>query len=1023
MTVKAKLKSSVTDYERLLDWLPDIIFEVDDELNITYVNQVAFKITGYSAEDFNNGLNVAQMISPRDLDKAKNNIKQILSGEISGPMDYPLRKKDGSEYWARIHSRPIYRNRTIVGMRGVIHDITDRKLAEEKLKKSEELFRRTFNVQLDALFILDADNPPHIIDCNPAASKIFGYSKEEMIGRTTEFLNVDDKTLKDFQDQLSNAIDKEDYFYLPSFHMKRKDGTIFPTDHGVTPLKDDNGVRIGWVSSIRDITDRQKAESGLRESEAKYSKLVEQARDGIAIVQDGVYKFLNKAFLELTGYSKDELIEHDFFKIVVQESRNIITQRYKMRIAGEDIPSKYELKIQCKNESIKNIELNASKIEYQNQPAILAILRDITEQKTIERELKESVEKFKRIFEVIPDLYFLVSKDTSILEYRGKEDEFYVPPDSFKNRKMTEILPPDLTKKCLKLVQKTIEKEQSQILEYELSMKDGVRYYEARFLHFSEDRVAIFIRDITERKKAEFRLVESELKYRLITENANDLIAVLNENLKHEFINEATYERILGYDRADLLGRSPIDLIHPDELDLALKTFKEGFEKGEGSGEFRLKKRDGNYVWLEIRGKTFIDPNGKIKALLISRDISERKLAEQKLKESEEKYRLITENANDLIIVINEKFETEYINEQVHKKLLGYSDGETLGKNGLEFIHPNDVKLAIAATQKAFREGTGNVELRIKDKNGNYIWLDANGKIFTDDAGKKKLLIISRDISERKKFEEERKDYLLNLEKEVELKTNELMQKEKLATIGLLAAGVAHEINNPIMGIMNFAEIIKSALKNHQDISLDAKPFSFIDGIISESQRISRIINDLLIFARKDTEKPRDAAILDVINSTIGLLAPKLMYEKICLNLNFEEELPKMTLMTNKLRQVFLNLFQNSIDALDEKFGELDQKDLKKISVKLKKQTINDEEFVKITIRDNGTGIKKENLRRIFDPFFTTKKHTKEHGTGLGLSISYDIIKSHGGEIKIDSEWGEYTLVEILLPIKSKLGG
>lgn len=149
----------------------------------------------------------------------------------------------------------------------VVRDITRRKKAEKASRESKELFEKTFNSQRDAIFILDSEVPATIRDHNPAATDVFGYSRQEMLGRTVGFLHVDETTLKQFQDHLYSAIAERGFIQLFEFRMRRKNGTIFPTEHTVSPLKDGRGRRIGWVSVVRDITDRKVAETALQEKE------------------------------------------------------------------------------------------------------------------------------------------------------------------------------------------------------------------------------------------------------------------------------------------------------------------------------------------------------------------------------------------------------------------------------------------------------------------------------------------------------------------------------------------------------------------------------------------------------------------------------------------------------------------------------------------------------------------------------------------------------------------------------------
>ncbi len=257
-----------------------------------------------------------------------------------------------------------------------------------------------------------------------------------------------------------------------------------------------------------------------------------------------------------------------------------------------------------------------------------------------------------------------------------------------------------------------------------------------------------------------FRLLtETDEIFQLILENTNDFIAIINEKFEYEYINEQTYLNKLGYLKDDLIGKMRIDLIHPDDIKQGIKILREGFKtREERKMEGRFRHKNGQYVWLEARCKAFIDKDGKKKGLIIARDISDRKKAEQKLIESEEKYRLISENANDLIYVLNHNFEFEYVNKESCLHTLGFSNRDLIGKSALRYIHHEDLKHATKNLRSVFEIGEASDVFRFRNKKSKYVWLEIRGKAFTDSKGHLKGLIISRDISIQKKGEQKLKE-------------------------------------------------------------------------------------------------------------------------------------------------------------------------------------------------------------------------------------------------------------------------
>jgi PAS domain S-box-containing protein len=182
----------------------------------------------------------------------------------------------------------------------IVHDITERKRAEQKLRKSKDLFEKVFETQRDAFFILDASVPVRISDCNPVAAEVFGYDRQEMLGNTTNFLHVDESSLRKFQEQLYPAVTEQGFFHLAEFKMKRKDGTVFPTEHTVIGLEDEKGERIGWVSVVRDITEREQAEEEKKKLEGQL--LQTRKLEAISTLSGGVAQELSNLFQAVHGY-------------------------------------------------------------------------------------------------------------------------------------------------------------------------------------------------------------------------------------------------------------------------------------------------------------------------------------------------------------------------------------------------------------------------------------------------------------------------------------------------------------------------------------------------------------------------------------------------------------------------------------------------------------------------------------------------------------------------------------------------
>lgn len=477
------------------------------------------------------------------------------------------------------------------------------------------------------------------------------------------------------------------------------------------------------------------------------------------------------------------------------------------------------------------------------------------------------------------------------------------------------------------------------------------------------------------------KLKESEENYRFIFENANDLISVYNEKLVCEYINEGALKRILGYKFEELQGENSLKTIHPDDLKKVKIFFLTTFKKGEGFGESRIECKDGKYKWLQSNGKVFIK-DGEKKLILISRDITEIKENEKKLHEAEEKYKLILDNANDLIIIINENLQHEYINEKAYSKLLGYSKEDIIGRTPLTPLHPEDQERAIKGLMDGFKYGEGKNEMRVKHKDGHYLWLENKGKTFIDSDGKKKAIIISRDISEHKQIQKKLIDQKIELEKLNELKSEFLRR-------------TTHELKIPLTAIKGYTNLLLELNSNY----LSSEIISNLENIHEGCNRLEHIIKNIIESSKLKTSRielrTSRENLCKFIKSCVEELKELSKAKNHTIKLNIHENLI-VPFDKEQIHEVITNLLGNAIKYTPP-HGSIT------IKANLKSQS------VILSIADNGIGFTKEEKNQIFKQFGKLNHSDLNldlgiEGSGLGLFISKQIIELHGGEIWVESE-------------------
>ncbi|MBD8069554.1 ATP-binding protein [Bacillus sp. PS06] len=362
--------------------------------------------------------------------------------------------------------------------------------------------------------------------------------------------------------------------------------------------------------------------------------------------------------------------------------------------------------------------------------------------------------------------------------------------------------------------------------------------------------------------------------------------------------------------------------------------------------------------------------------LKLFRIISENKRMESTIEASESKYRLIAENTSDLIMIMNKEYAISYFSPS-HEQILGYHVSELEGIELCEFLHPDDVEMFRLNSKKMFENRTSySMEFRLKHKEGG--WREFESRCMPvkgEEEDVEQIVLVSRDISERKKAEVF------------------LLQSEKLSIVGELAAGVAHEIRNPLTTIKGFIQLYKkeNMLNEYNDL------------LLVELERIETITSELLTLGKPQATQLNAENLLFIIENTLELLTPQAHMNNIQFKLRFKESAYFVTCEKNQIKQVFLNVLKNAMEAM-EKGGDID--------ITLRKTQ---EGECVISFQDHGYGIPEELLPRLGEPFYSLK----EKGTGLGLMICNKIIKQHYGSIHYTSKVNEGTLVEIHLPLAS----
>jgi PAS domain S-box-containing protein len=361
---------------------------------------------------------------------------------------------------------------------------------------------------------------------------------------------------------------------------------------------------------------------------------------------------------------------------------------------------------------------------------------------------------------------------------------------------------------------------------------------------------------------------------------------------------------------------------------------------------------------------------------------------QRQLRTSEERYRALFEQARDGIGLVRvSDYRLVEANNRVCE-ILGLRQNECIDHDIRELFRTTMPNLQSELLMTPSGQHRGESELTIQTAQGQALPVSLSFTPLSTEDNEKVMIMALRDLSMRKQLEAEREEM-----------QRQLYQSSKLASVGELSAGVAHEINNPLNGIINFAQLLKDEERPRTEFEQQ-----MIDGIIDEGHRIAKIVRGLLTFASADSQELNRVHFADSIKTSIALFGSQFEKDGIAVEIDLERDLPFVRADGSRLRQVVVNLISNAHHALKAKPDDSVERKVFKISAR---RAGKDGQTVRVEFYDNGVGIKRGDLNKVFDPFFTTRRETG--GTGLGLSVSFGIIRDFGGTISVESEEGKYT--------------
>ncbi|RLE46076.1 MAG: hypothetical protein DRJ31_10435 [Candidatus Methanomethylicota archaeon] len=704
--------------------------------------------------------------------------------------------------------------------------------------------------------------------------------------------------------------------------------------------------------------------------------------------------YVNKRFEEVTGYAREEVMGKSWAKLgaISRENARSLINRGVGKSKGSP-PAPMEVQFKCKDGRLIWVTGIGEIIREKGKPVGFQIVaQDITEQKLTQQRIENAAKEWRATFDAILDLVSIHDKNFNIIRAnKALASAFQMEPKDVLGHTCYELIHgskeprPDCP---FRQTLKTGKPAKREFFEPHLGIYAEV-CCSPIFNSEGEVTTAIHvIRDITDRKRAE----EDIRKFKVLADNAVYGVSISDLKGKLIYVNEA-YAKMHGYTVDELIGSNRFRLYPENQHELMKRRMKQLRQTGSVAGELLRMRKDGT-IFPSFSTATLVeDDHGRPLYIASSHfDLTEIKQTEQALRESEEMYRALLElgeRTGEAVVMLQDDERGVGMHVFVSdewSRITGYSKEELLNMSMADLIHPRDRKAAVERHMRRMRGEVlpGLYEVTIVRKDGTEVPVEVT-YAYTTYKGKYANVGYIRDITNRKKMEEQ------------------LIVTDRLASIGELASGVAHELNNPLTGIIGFSELL---LK--KDIPEDIKEDLKI--INREARRTAQIVGNLLTFARKHPEEKQPVDINKVIQTILDLRAYEQKVNNIEVKTQFATDLPEIVANAFQIQQVFLNIIINAEHFMTEAH--------KRGTLTITTERVGD--VVRVSIADDGPGIAKENLNHIFDPFFTTKEVGK--GTGLGLSISHGIITENGGRIYAESEPGKGSTFIVELPIRKTEG-
>ncbi len=722
-----------------------------------------------------------------------------------------------------------------------------------------------------------------------------------------------------------------------------------------------------------------------------FNHIFEHSQMGMCILAlDGRIIKMNPAALSFFGYTMDELSNRFFLELTQTDELERCKMYFDELVSGDRQSYEIEKKYQHKDGSLLWARVKVTMTPIEGNQVVTVQIIDLTEEKRIETQYKESEAHYQLLVNHALDLICMITYEGT-LRYVSPASESilgYLPNDMLGKDGQHFIHPDDLPKIQLFFENVLGIVGNGTITHRAFHKKGRIVWLESTLIRLPNKdgmgTIYVWSRDVTRRKREQKRLKESEERYQSLYRYHPDMVYSMDLEGRFTSINLAC-ETLTGYSKEQLLHSSLSYhcLVDQRDHDYVKQRFEETVNGKVQRYECRIHIKNGQPLIIDVTNIPILVDGEVVGVFGVARNISKRRYAEVAIKTMHDQMEAFINNHSDSILIFNSNDELVKVNK-TFDQIYGWDGQSLIGKNvrELEAIPREEIPDVIKRIDVLRKgESVGHREtVRLRTDGTAVPTIVTSFPIINEEGKANGWASAFRDISDQKRAE------------------SIMINSEKLSVAGQLAAGIAHEIRNPLTAVKGFIQLLKSSM-NTSDTSDTS---GYYEIVTSEIERIEGIVSELLILAKPQKVVYTTVELGSLIEDVVQLLFSQAILNNVQLIFHAPPRQCMIHCEVNQIKQVFINFIKNGIEAMPDG-GDLSIRVL-----------VEEEDYYRVQFKDEGVGIPEEFISKLGQPFYTTK----EKGTGLGFMVSKKIIEDHNGSLHVTSETNQGTLIEVTLPFK-----